>query len=306
MTVLHDIAALAAIQHPVWLAIGSFDGVHRAHQILMDAVRREAARDNAEPVVVTFDPHPLKIVRPEGAPRLLTSTRHKLMLLERHGAATALVVKFTPEFARTPPETFIDTLIRAAHPLAGIAVGHRWEFGHRRSGNLALLEALGARHHFKVFELPAVTDADDLISSTRVRQAVLDGNLEHAASLLGRPFSLFGKVVHGDGRGKALGFPTANLANEGEILPPHGVYAGRCAAAGRIHACAVNIGTRPTVGGGPVTVEAHLIGFTGDLYARDLEIELLERIRGEMKFENMDQLRAQIQADVETASRLAP
>lgn len=305
VNVLRDIRQLSDLGAPACLAIGVFDGVHRGHRALIRAVQ-EAARDRAAlPVVVTFEPHPLKVLRPDNAPDILTSLDHKLMLLERLGARHVLVIKFDDAFSRTPPEAFIRSLVAACRPLRLVGVGFRWEFGHRRAGNVSLLEHLGDEHGFDVLELPPVTEDHDHISSTRVRQAITDGNLEQAARLLGRPFSVFGPVIHGEGLGQEIGFPTANIDVEGEKLPPDGVYAGTCEIGGATHPVALNIGTRPTVGGTGLRVEAHIIGFSGKLYGQRLEIPLLRFLRPETRFPDLASLKAQIARDVEATKAAA-
>lgn len=301
MKVLRDIGQLATIGGPACLAIGVFDGVHRGHQALIAAVQEAARRRDALPVVVTFEPHPLKVLRPDNAPAILTSLDHKLLLLERTGVQHVLVIPFDEAFSRTPPEAFIRDLVAACRPLRLIGVGFRWEFGHRRAGNVSLIEHLGTQHGFDVLELAPVTEDHDHISSTRVRQAITDGNLDQAQRLLGRPFSVFGRVVHGEHLGQQLGFPTANLDVEGEKLPPDGVYAGTYEAGGRTHPAAVNIGNRPTVDGRERRVEAHVIDFSEDLYGRHIEIPLLRFLRPEKRFPDLASLKAQIARDVEEA-----
>lgn len=305
VNVLRDIGDLSAIGAPACLAIGVFDGVHRGHQALIRAVQDTARQRDAVPVVVTFEPHPLKILRPDNAPAILTSLDHKLALLERLGARHVLVITFDDAFSHTPPEAFIRSLVNACRPLRLIGVGFRWEFGYRRAGNVTLLEHLGSEHDFDVLELPPVTEDHDHISSTRVRQAITDGNLQQAARLLGRPFSVFGPVVHGERLGQEIGFPTANIDVEGEKLPPDGVYAGTCEIRGQIRPVALNIGTRPTVGGTERRVEAHVIGFSGELYGQRIEVPLLRLLRPEMRFPNIETLRAQIARDVEEARAAA-
>lgn len=299
MKVLHDIAQLRQIQEPICFAIGVFDGVHRGHQALIQAVQNQATKHNAIAVIVTFDPHPLKILQPQTAPKLLTSTRHKLRILETLNVKIVLVIPFTLEFSRTLPENFIQQLLQASQNLKLIGIGHRWEFGYRRSGNANLLEALGQKHHFSVLELPLVIEDNDTISSTRIRQAIRDGNLEQASLLLGRPFSLFGKVVPGEKLGHQLNFPTANLDFEGEKLPPHGVYAGKCQIENHLYNAAINIGLRPTVNTSSRSlVETHLLDFSGDLYGKEMEVFLIKKIREEKKFPSLIELQKQIQKDI--------
>ncbi len=304
MKTLGQIAELGTLGKPVCLAIGMFDGVHRGHQALVAAMQKLALEEGAEPVVVTFDPHPGKVLRPGSGMQLLTSTRQKLSHLERYGVPTALVIHFDEQFAATAPEEFIASLCRGSCGVRWIAVGHRWEFGCKRSGNVALLERLGAELGFRVLELPPVTEDGDLVSSTRIRQAIRDGNLAQARLLLGHQFSVMGQVVPGDQIGRTIGFPTANILPEGEMVPPDGVYAGGCQIGGQSYAVAVNIGVRPTMGQSERRVEAHIIGFTGELYGTDLELEFYRAIRGEKRFATLEDLKRQIAEDTVEAVRI--
>ena len=299
MQVFHAIDELQNIKKSICLAIGVFDGIHRGHQTLIQTVQNEAQKREALDVIVTFDPHPLKILQPDTAPKLLTSTRHKLHILETLEVSVVLVIPFTLEFSQTPPENFIQQLAQTAKNLKLIGIGHRWEFGYRRSGNAALLEKLGEKYHFDVLELSPVIEDNDTISSTRIRQAVRDGNLEQASLLLGRPFSLFGKIVPGKKLGQKLHFPTANLDFEGEKLPPDGVYAGKCQIENKVYSAAINIGTRPTVNhSSQIIVEAHLLDCSENLYDKEMEVFLIKKIRDEIKFPSLEALQQQIQKDV--------
>ncbi len=304
MRQLSDIAELGDLPGPVCLALGVFDGLHRGHKALLAETRKQAKARGGSAVVLTFDPHPLKVLRPDAAPKILSSSRHKWILLARESLDAILVQRFDPPFAATPPGEFIGALVDACRPLGLVAVGQGFAFGKRRSGHVPLIEEYGRARGFDVMELPSVLEDGEPISSTRIRQAVRDGQLSQAALLLGRPFALYGEVVKGDGIGKELGFPTANIAPEGEMLPPTGVYAGRCQVGAQSWPAAVDIGTRPTVTqAGELRVEAHLIGYVGNLYGQQLEIELLERLRGEKKFTSTEELRKQIERDCQATIR---
>jgi riboflavin kinase/FMN adenylyltransferase len=300
LPVMRGIQELAQWGKPVCLAIGVFDGVHRGHQALVSALRDEATQRASVPVVVTFDPHPLQLLRPESAPHLLTSLSKKLEIFRSLGVEHALVLPFNPELARLPASDFVRQLFDAGRPLRLIAVGFRWEFGYRRTGNVALLEQLGLSLGFDVLELAPVIVDGDLVSSTRIRQAVRDGNMDEAAKLLGRPFSLSGTVIRGDGIGRQLGFPTANLQLDTERfqLPARGVYRGACSWGGKEFLVALNVGYRPSVQGRELRVEAHLLDFEGDLYGEEVEVRLLEHLRGEETFSGRDTLTKAIAADI--------
>jgi len=305
MQVLHSIAELAAIPGPVCLAIGVFDGVHLGHQSVIRRALEDAARLGGSAVVVTFDPHPIRVLRPQQAPRLLTSTRHKRLLLERLGVKTLLVIPFDIAFAAMPPEAFVHELHAAARPLREICVGYTWSFGKGRKGNLELLRLMGDRLGFDEIGLPAVEQDGEIVSSTRVRACVEEGDLRRAGRMLGRQFSIFGTVTRGVRLGHTLGFPTANLRTHNEQFPPDGVYAveavleGEGARRGGV----VNIGVRPTVRhtGGERLLELHLFDFEGDLYERHVEVFFHRFLRPERKFAGLEALRTQIARDAMAA-----
>ncbi len=303
MRVLHDFAELPSLPHPLAMAFGVFDGVHRGHVALIEAVLQRAAQMGAVAMVTTFDPHPRKVLAPEQAPLILTSTDHKLQIFSRLGINLALVLPFTRQLSLLTPEDFI-TAITSRCELRLIGVGHRWAFGHRRAGNVAMLEQLGRSHHFQVMELDPVTDENGVISSTRVRQALSEGRLDVVKNLLGRHFSIYAPVVGGEGRGRELGFPTMNLQPVSEKFPPAGVYAGHALlGSGRAYKAAIHIGPRPTVDAGP-SLEAHLIGFEGDLVGQMVELFFWEKIRDVSKFESLEDLVGQIRKDVECAMKI--
>ena len=299
MQVLHTLSELATLNRPVHLAIGVFDGVHLGHQRVINAAR--AGSDAT--VVLTFDPHPMRVLHPDKTPPLLTSTQHKLSLIKQLGVDAALVLPFTREFANTPAEEFLKQLAAPAHRLRQICVGVRFHFGHNRAGNSLVMAKHAPQLGFTVTEIPAIHTADgEMISSSSVRAYVLHGRLDRAAAMLGRPFSLLGTVEHGDHRGRSLGFPTANLNLHNEVLPPDGVYAARVGQ----HPAVVSVGLRPTFTH-PTPhrlIEVHILDFTGDLYGKDIEVTLIQKIRGEQKFPTIESLQSQIAADIATARRL--
>ena len=300
VNVLHSIVELAGLPGPIFLAIGVFDGVHLGHRAVVEDALRAAEAAGGTPVVLTFDPHPAAILRPEQAPALLTSTRHKLRLFGQLGVGHALVVDFTAGFAATPPEEFIRKLAESARPLRQICVGENWAFGKGRKGDLSLLCKLGDALGFEAIGLPAVAVDGTPVSSTVIRSAVEAGDLALAARMIGRDFSVLGTVAEGKKLGRTLGFPTANLRPESEQLPPNGVYAVRVALNGEIRSGVANIGIRPTVSPQETEriVEVHLFDFSGDLYGRDLEVSLRKFLRPEKKFPSLDALRDQIAADI--------
>ena len=246
-------------------------------------------------------------MRPDHAPRLLTSTRHKTALLERLGVSHLLILPFTREFADLQPEDFVTELQQACRPLKEICVGHTWCFGKGRRGNLELLKEMGDRLGFDEVGIPAVVLDGEVVSSTLVRATVEGGDLQKAARLLGRDFSILGTVQHGDRLGRTLGFPTANLSAHNEQFPPNGVYAVEaalhCGEAGPLRPGVVNIGVRPTVkaGGGERLLELHLFDFEDDLYGCDIEVVFRRFLRPEQNFAGLEELKKQIQRDAGNA-----
>lgn len=306
MEILRSVPELASIG-PAYLAIGVFDGLHLGHQAVIARALADSAREpDGVAVVVTFDPHPLRILRPEGAPRLLTSTRHKQEIIAALGAPRLLMLEFTAEFAGTAPADFIASLAAAARPLREICVGYGWSFGRARAGNLDLLTRLGERWGFAVVGLPPVTVEGQVASSTLIRTAVERGDLDTAARFLGREFTILGTVIRGRQLGRQLGFPTANLAAHNEQFPPDGVYAAQARIGGARYPGVINLGRRPTVEqpGGERLLELHLFGFDRDIYGEEVEVSFRRFLRGERKFNGLAELRAQIARDAAQAAEV--
>lgn len=291
MRVLRTLDGLAG---DVFLAIGIFDGVHLGHQRVIGQARDDARAAGGASVVLTFDPHPIRVLQPDRAPLLLTSTEHKLALIEKLGVETVALLTFDKRFSETPAERFVEQISFCRE----VCVGTRFRFGHDRRGDVALMKKLG----LNVREIQSVlTGNGEMISSTAVRQHVLAGHLDDAAAMLGRPFSILGTVEHGDHRGREIGFPTANLNPHNEALPPDGVYAVRALFEGRQLGGVVNIGVRPTFAGTARRLEVHIFDVNEGLYGREIEVVFVRRLRDEKKFASMEELRAQIAADVAAA-----
>ncbi len=287
------------------LALGNFDGLHRGHTKIIERVRRVATERAATSVAMTFDPHPPRVVRPDKAPPLLMTKAQRLDALEKAGVEGVAVVRFTPELSRWDPETFVRTVLVEWLHVAEVWVGANFLFGHDRAGNFSLLRTLGARYGFRAEKIDPVRYKDFVVSSTRIRRLIGEGRVDEAGALLGHPYTIEGVVEQGDQRGRQLGFPTANLATANELLPPHGVYATMVRLDGVIYPAVTNVGVRPTFGGDPRTVvESHLIDVNRDLYDQQLRLGFILRIRDERRFENVDQLTAQIAADVQKARTL--
>jgi riboflavin kinase / FMN adenylyltransferase len=306
MEVLQSIPELSRLDGPLFLAIGVFDGVHRGHQAVISISADHARAANGTPVVVTFDPHPEKILRPQSAPHLLSATQHKIALIRALGVCHLLVINFSKQFAATEPEDFVNELVTYSKPLREICVGHEWSFGRGRRGNLDLLKQLGAKLNFEVVGVPPIKANDEVVSSTAIRQAIERGDFAKAAAMLGREYTILGTVTRGDNLGKKIGFPTANLSAHSEQFPPNGVYAAAARLSDGVHLGVVNLGVRPTVttGKSERVLEIHLFDFDRDIYGRDVEVRFVKYLRPEEKFANVDALIAQIRRDADQARQL--
>ncbi|HXD17452.1 MAG TPA: bifunctional riboflavin kinase/FAD synthetase [Vicinamibacterales bacterium] len=292
------------LAHPV-LALGNFDGLHRGHLKIIERVRRGAAEHGGTPMAMTFDPHPSRVVRPDKAPPLLMTKAQRLEAFERAGINAVAVVRFTTELSKWNPETFVREVLVDWLRVSEVWVGANFLFGHDRSGNFSTLRTLGQRYGFRADKIDPVRYKEFVVSSTRVRRLVAEGRMDEAGALLGHQFYIDGRVVPGAHRGKALGFPTANLETDNELLPPNGVYATMTTIDGIVHPSITNVGVRPTFGDTTKTmIEAYVLGYDGDLYGRSVRLGFVQRLRDERKFEDVDALRAQIEADRRRAERL--
>ena len=283
--------------HPV-LALGNFDGVHRGHRKILDRLRRVAIERGATAVVMTFDPHPPRVVRPDKAPPLLMTKAQKLEAIADTGVQGTAIVRFTRELSQWDPEMFVRTVLVDWLHVSEVWVGANFLFGHDRAGNFSLLRILGGRYGFRAEKIDPVRYKDFVVSSTRIRRLVTEGRVDEAGALLGHQYAIDGTVVKGDQRGRTLGFPTANLCTENELLPPHGVYATTTRVGEVVYASVTNIGTRPTVDdSGRTTVETHIFNLDRDLYGVSVRLTFVQRLRDERAFESLDALRTQIAAD---------
>ena len=269
------------------------------------ARRCGASERGGTSVVLTFDPHPPRVLRPDKAPPLLMTPAQKQEALERAGVQGLALVRFTEELSRWEPEVFVRRVLVDWLRIAEVWVGADFLFGRDRSGNFSLLRTLGQQYGFRVEKIDPIRYKDFVVSSTRIRRLVSEGRVEEAGALLGRHFAIEGIVVEGARRGRELGFPTANLTSDNELLPPNGVYATFGTIRGVVHPGVTNVGVRPTFDGPPaVHVETHVLGFSGDLYGQRLELAFVQRLRDERRFPDVDALREQIAADVRRAGRL--
>ncbi len=299
-----------AIVRPV-LTIGNFDGVHVGHRSILDTVVSRARSVAGRAAAYTFDPHPRKILRPDSAPRLLTTLEQKIELFADAGLDAVIVEPFTGEFAKTPAEVFVREFVHGRIRPIEVYVGYDFHFGRDREGSMRLLTELGPRLGFSVTIIPEITVDEGDVNSTRIRELLGEARIEQAAVMLGRPYTVRGTIVTGERRGRTLGFPTANLDPENEVLPAAGVYAGfvtlldrgKPAAGTRLPAVA-NVGVRPTFeAAGRVLAEAHLLDFDGDLYGRRIDLSFVFHLRPERRFPDVEALRRAVTADVAEARR---
>jgi riboflavin kinase / FMN adenylyltransferase len=287
------------------LALGNFDGLHRGHMKIIDRVRRRAGERGGAPAAMTFDPHPPRVVRPDKAPPLLMTKEQKIEAMSRSGMQGLAVVRFTHELSHWEPEMFVRTVLVEWLHVVEVWVGANFLFGHNREGNFSVLRSLGARYGFRAEKIDPVRYKDFVVSSTRVRRLVSEGRVDEAGALLGHHYFIDGVVSHGAGRGRELGFPTANLRSDNELPPPSGVYATTVTIDEVVYASVTNIGTRPTFGeDGQVVIEVHIFDYSRDLYDRQVRLSFLQRLRDERAFPDVDALRAQIDADCRSARRL--
>ncbi|MBI2827888.1 MAG: bifunctional riboflavin kinase/FAD synthetase [Acidobacteria bacterium] len=306
MEVLHfpDDPRPSWLVHPV-LALGNFDGLHRGHLKVIERVKRGAGEHGGIAMAMTFDPHPPRVVRPDKAPPLLMTTGQRLEALDRAGIHCVAVVRFTPELSRWAPETFVRTVLVEWLRVSEVWVGANFLFGHERSGNFTLLRTLGQRYGFRAEKIDPVRYKEFVVSSTRIRRLVAEGRMDEAAALLGHPYCLAGTIVEGRRRGREIGFPTANLRTPNELIPPHGVYATTLAVGGIVHAGLTSVGVNPTFGDSTrATIETYLLRYDGDLYGREVQLGFVQRLRDERRFDDVDGLKAQIEADRRRAERL--
>jgi riboflavin kinase/FMN adenylyltransferase len=289
----------------VCLAIGVFDGVHLGHQQIIRKTVADAQQHEAVAVVVTFDKHPSLIVAPDKVPLLIYSRPQKLRAIQSLGANALLEIPFDKAFSQQAGEQFIRSLARDFGRIQSVCVGADFVFGHKRSGNVALLKTLGQELQFNVHGVAALSLDRQPVSSTRIRESIRAGDFDAASQMLGRAYSIAGRVVPGDQVGHKLGFPTANLDTLGLLLPPHGVYAAHAAVGAQTHRAVLNIGVRPTVNQPTPSprVEVHLLNFSGELYGQEMEVTFAAKLRNEQKFSSLDELKAQIARDIAEATQ---
>lgn len=306
MKIVKSLEALKRRPVPVMLAAGFFDGLHLGHQRVIGRALARARAVQGEAWVLTLDTHPLRVLNPPAAPRLLTANPHKLALLRRLGVAGCVLLPFDRQLAATEADAFAARIMACVPPVREVVVGRNWRYGRGGGGDAAHLARCGRAHGLRVRVVRPVTEHGETVSSTRVRAAIQAGRLDETARLLGRPFSLLGDVVHGKGLGHRLGFPTANLDPHNEVLPPRGVYAviARLPGQARPRGGMLNLGWNPTVETSRPprpAIEVHLFDFSGDLYGRAIEVFFIARVRGERRFPDLESLRRAIARDERVA-----
>ncbi|MHB8068931.1 MAG: bifunctional riboflavin kinase/FAD synthetase [Desulfobaccales bacterium] len=305
MMVYHDLPPDTPSFSRTVVTIGNFDGVHLGHRAILARVIHRARELDAQAVAITFEPHPLKVLRPEMNLPLLTTPEQKISLLTAAGLDAVVVLPFTREFAALPAREFVQTYFLERLRVREVVVGHDYCFGRGREGNIDLLKEMGEKHGFTVQVVWAVEAANAVASSSLIRALLRLGKVEEAALLLGRPYGVEGRVVRGKGRGgKLLGVPTANIRSANELLPATGIYAVRVHRGAETLLGAANIGTCPTFENGEFSLEVHLLDFSGDLYDADLGVEFVARLREERRFPSIEALAAQIHADIKKARQV--
>jgi len=312
MEIIRDLGEIRQRYKNAVVTLGNFDGVHLGHREIFRSVVKKAQQIDGTSIVCTFQPHPLKMLVPDQAPRLINTPQERERLIEASCVDVLIIIPFTAVLAALSPQQFVHDVLLDTIGLKHLVVGYDYAFGRGRSGNISFLRSQGTEHGFVVDVFGPVQKDGQVLSSTRVRQAVLSGRVDDAVNLLGRQFNLEGVVVHGDGRGHELGFATANIETEKELLPRNGVYAAIVRQVDEIdgstvddeYHAVVNIGHKPTFGTSPLTIEAHLLDARSDFYGKKLRIYFVQRLRDEQKFNNREQLCAAIVADVSAARKI--
>ncbi|WP_319468302.1 bifunctional riboflavin kinase/FAD synthetase [uncultured Pseudodesulfovibrio sp.] len=298
MIIVRNIEELEDVIAGSCVTIGNFDGVHKGHQKLIQLACSRAKAQGLVSVVVTFDPHPLRVLRDDRTPPFITLTEQKLELISQYGPQVCLLLEFNMDMARLAPEDFVKKYLLDGLNMKEMIVGYDYHLGKGRAGNFETLKELGAKHNFSVDRLDPVSIEDAVVSSTRIRDLVQAGHVWPVRHLLGRFYQIKGEVVHGMNRGgRLLGFPTANIKLVDELFPKPGVYAIWVELDNKAYMGVANIGKNPTFGNDALSVEAHIIDFEGDIYGRDIRVHFVQRIRDEKKFSGIDELKERIATD---------
>jgi len=304
MKVIRDTGRLKAKIKPPILTLGNFDGVHLGHQMILERVRMRAQELDCPSVVYTFEPHPLKVVAPHKSPPLITTFEEKVRLIAQFGIDYLICAHFTKEFASQHPRRFVKEVLVDGLSVKEVWVGHDYAFGRGKKGTVGYLKELGKEFGFGVHITPAYKRGGGVVSSSRVRGLIQKGRMEEVAVLLARYYSVTGRVVKGRDRGKALGFPTANIMANSELLPRRGVYAVFVNLGKRTYPGVANIGISPTFGEGSLTFEVYILGFKGDIYGKGIKVAFVDRMRDEVRFDTPQLLVERIKDDVERVRKI--
>jgi len=304
MKVIRDLDTISEDLTGAIVTIGNFDGVHLGHREIFRKIVREAKKTHKKSLVITFDPHPQKIIHPERRPFfLLTPLQEKLDLIASCGVDAVILIPFSTEFAEVTAGEFVEDILWKRLHLSKLFVGYDYVFGKGKGGNAQFLKASGERLGFQVEEIGVVKTDGLIASSTNIRLSILAGNVSLASEMLGRPYSVSGVIVKGYRRGTEIGYPTANIKSE-KVIPATGVYVIIAELEGRKHEGVINIGNNPTFGNEETSVEVHLLDFEGDIYGKDITILFIERLRDEKKFKGPEELVRQIKRDIEKARKI--
>jgi len=305
MRIFHDLEKLEKpLTNPV-LTIGNFDGVHKGHMVLFNKVKERAKATDGQAAVMTFEPHPIRVMKPGNGPPLITPLKEKLDLIAETGVDVIFCIPFTRDFAAISARGFVEDILLKKIGIREIVVGYDYTFGHDRLGDISLLKELGGELGFKVHIVEPVYIDRRLVSSTSIRQLVREGEFSLAEAFLGRHYQISGTVIKGENRGgRLLGFPTANLKVVDELIPRMGVYAVTVQVEGKTYNGVTNIGTNPTFGEHGLSVETHLLDFSGDLVGKTIRINFLQRLRDEKTFKSVKELSDQIAEDIRIAKEV--
>ncbi|WP_305042012.1 bifunctional riboflavin kinase/FAD synthetase [Geoalkalibacter sp.] len=304
MQVINDLSNIEQPFRHAVVTLGNFDGVHLGHREIFRRVVHRAREAGGTAVVFSFWPHPLRVLAPHQELRLINTYEEKVRLIAASCIDVFLCPAFTRDLAALTPEEFVRRILVERVGVRRIVVGYDYRFGRGRSGDADLLRKMGQEYGFEVEVMAPIAQGQAVYSSTRIRELVSKGEVREVVALLGRHFTLEGRVVHGDHRGTSLGFPTANLATDKELLPAAGVYAVKALHGGHTHDAVANIGRKPTFGGDALSIEVHLLDFTGNLYGESLRLYFFDRLRAEQRFKSIEDLRAAITADIARAREI--
>ena len=306
MRIIKDLSEIERDDKTV-ITLGTFDGLHIGHQQIVETVIQKSHQSGSRNLLITFDPHPRKIVPGRNDVKLLSTLEEKILILDKLGLENLFIIKFTSEFSKQTPEQFVEKYLVNGTGLKEIIIGYDHHFGKGRGGDFELLQSLGQKFNFDVTVVPEYSIDSETVSSTKIRNALLSGDVVKAGEMLGRLYSFKGIIVRGDGRGKKLGFPTANISidDEDKLIPAKGIYAGECIVEGEKHYGLLSLGSRPTFHkDGEIIPEFYIFDFDRDIYDRVMHVNLVEKIRDEEKFNSVEELITRMKKDEERGKEI--